>query len=200
MGRVETIAEFAKKMAELPYSTGEMHAILLKSEDRCYMTDDYTDFRNVQPEDILDVTELDLPEKDALMRLSSRRAMVLFRTPYVGVCLDAKHTIDASLDDMAQIVGRQVQIVPRAAGKLRAALRSAEAVLVEDRYAIAVGRSLYEAYTAMTVLEKQAEVMLKASVIGGAKPLGRLECQLMHTVYMQKYSKAEKEHRDESEG
>lgn len=67
-------------------------------------------------------------------------------------------------------------------------------------YAITCGRNLYEAYVAMTVLEKSAEVILKAAVIGGAKPIGSLDCRLMHQIYRRKYSKAEKEHKDDTEG
>ena len=52
----------------------------------------------------------------------------------------------------------------------------------------------------MTVLEKQAEVMLKAAVIGGARPLSAAECALMRAVYKRKYSKAEKEFKDDTEG
>ena len=43
----------------------------------------------------------------------------------------------------------------------------------------------------MTVLEKSAEVFLKAEVLGGGKPINPLEVKLMRRTYKKKYSKAE---------
>ncbi|MBQ1489481.1 MAG: hypothetical protein IIZ43_00405 [Eubacterium sp.] len=200
MDRVGIIARYAAMMAALPYATGDMAAILLKDGGRCYMTDDFSDFRDIKPVDILDVTDFPLPEKDALMRLSECGAMILFKTPYAGICVDSGHPVRASLDDMAQIVGSCAEVCPRDAAKICGALRSSYAVLIDRRHAVCVGRNLYEAYTALTVLEKQAEVMLKAAVIGGARPLSAAECALMRAVYKRKYSKAEKEFKDDSEG
>jgi len=58
-------------------------------------------------------------------------------------------------------------------------------------YTVTMGRNLYEAVVAMTVLEKSAEVTLLAEKIGGAKPIPRWEAKLMRLVYKMKYSKAE---------
>ena len=56
-----------------------------------------------------------------------------------------------------------------------------------------MGRSLYEAVVAMTVLEKSAEIHFLAQKLGGAQPLPRWEAKLMRSTYKNKYSKAEEE-------
>ena len=61
----------------------------------------------------------------------------------------------------------------------------------KDRYTICTGRSLFEAVTALQVLEKQAEVALKAQVLGGAVPVSEEEAVFMRENYLQNYSKAE---------
>ena len=72
--------------------------------------------------------------------------------------------------------------------------------MIRGGYVITCGRNLYEAYVAMTVLEKAAEVLLKSAVLGGAVPISKIDAKLMREVYKRKYSKAEKEHKDDSEG
>ena len=76
-------------------------------------------------------------------------------------------------------------------------------MLVEEQgelspgYAITVGRNPYEAVVAMTVLEKSAEIVLKASAIGGAKELGYFVVNTNRRKYLNKYSRAERRIADE---
>lgn len=53
------------------------------------------------------------------------------------------------------------------------------------------GRNLFEAVVALDVLEKSAEVNLKADVLGGVKSIPRAEAKLMRMNYKKNYSKAE---------
>ncbi|WP_303857537.1 class II aldolase/adducin family protein [Aminicella lysinilytica] len=200
MDKTETIAKYAEMMARLPYDTGENPRILLKHEDRCYETAAGADFSSIEASDIADVTDFDSIEKDVLMASKETNAMVISKPPYIGICIDSRKTIRAVLDDMAQIVGRQVRVVPYTTKDIAKALKSAEAVMIRGGYVITCGRNLYEAYVAMTVLEKSAEVLLKSAVLGGSVPLSTVDANLMRQVYKRKYSKAEKEHKDDSEG
>ena len=50
-----------------------------------------------------------------------------------------------------------------------------------------------EAVVALQVLEKSAEVNLKAEVIGGAKFLPADEAEEMRRMYLEKYSRREQE-------
>ena len=45
----------------------------------------------------------------------------------------------------------------------------------------------------MKVLEKSAEITLKAEVLGGSKKINIFEAKLMRLIYKKKYSKAEDE-------
>ena len=198
------IAEYAEKIAELPYSAGPAPRIIFKKDGKIYMTRKGTDFRYISDEDICEVSgkldQLDTVEAAALMRLKKQKAMILARTPFVGKYIEAGKPIGACLDDMAQIIGRRVPIVHRSVREIQNGLETSSAVLLTGRYAVTCGRTLYEAYTALLVLEKSAKVNIKASVIGGARHIGKLDCRLMRNFYLYRYSKSEKELDDDIEG
>ena len=70
-------------------------------------------------------------------------------------------------------------------------MKKATGCMVKDRYTISTGRSLFEAVTALQVLEKSAEVNIKAEVLGGPVPVVRMEAKLMRMIYKKKYSRKE---------
>jgi Ribulose-5-phosphate 4-epimerase and related epimerases and aldolases len=199
---MEQINDVIKKYAKLAaaYQPSGGMRIFVRHQGRLYGTRMGADFDNLKESDIRDVTDLYFPGKPVLQQKNDINALLYFKTPYLGWYLDRGIDINASLDDMAQIVGPTVTTVPLRDKEIGDALKKAAVVMVRNRSAIASGRSLYEAYTAMTVIEKSAEVGLKASVLGGAEKLSRFDARLMRTVYLTKYSKAEKEAKDESEG
>jgi ribulose-5-phosphate 4-epimerase/fuculose-1-phosphate aldolase len=200
MDKTETIAKYAAMMEELPYSVGETPRILLKQEDLCFVTAENADFSHITEEDIVETDMLELPECEVLMSMEEMNAMVISRPPYVSICIESRHEIHAVLDDMAQIVGRTVKVVPYTTRAIEKALKNSAAVMVKDGSVITCGRNLYEAYVAMTVLEKSAEVLLKSAVLGGSVPISAMDAKLMREFYKRKYSKAEKEHKDDTEG
>lgn len=200
MKRVETIAKYAAMMTDLGYSIGDSPKILLKQDDHCYATATGADFANITESDIEDMTCYDGIENEVLEELSEMNALVVALTPYASICIAANREIPAVLDDMAQIIGQRVCIVDDDKKHIARALSKAAGVMTRDGKVITCGRNLYEAFVAMTVLEKNAEVTLKAAVLGGAKEIGTIDAKLMREIYKKKYSKAEKEHKDESEG
>jgi len=200
MDRVETIAKYAAMMANLEYSIGEEPKIFMVQEDHCYATATGADFSNITESDIEDLTYYDVIEGEVLEELPEMEALVIAQPPYLGICIAANREIPAVLDDMAQIIGQRVCIVAHEKKAIAHALSKAAGVMTKDGYVITCGRNLYEAYVAMTVLEKNAEVTLKAAVLGGAKEISSFDAKLMREVYKKKYSKAEKEHKDECEG
>ena len=64
-------------------------------------------------------------------------------------------------------------------------------------YVITTGRDPYEAYVALTVLEKAAEVQIKSKALGGVKPLSLATAKRYHREYLRKYSVEGKKRRDE---
>ena len=196
------ISKYAELISGLPYSAGEKPRIIYKRGGQCWMTVKDADFSALEPEDIIDITDHDksqIPAAAALMESRKLNAMILCDPPYTDICIASRHEIPASLDDMAQIIGPAVKIVEPDEKQIARALSKATAVIVENSCLIAGGRNLREAFTALTVVEKSAETMLKAQVIGGVKPLGLRLSQFMHHRYQAKYSKEEIEIEDRAE-
>ena len=192
----QAVSKSAKLISELPYSAGALPRIIYKRDGRCYMTAKGADFSALSEEDIIDITDHDksqIPAAAALMGSRTLNAMILCDPPYTDICIDSRHSIPACLDDMAQIVGPAVKIVTPDEKQISKALTKATSVIVENSCLIAGGRNLNEAYTALTVIEKSAEAMLKAQVIGGVKPLNVRLSQYMHHKYQASYSKEETE-------
>ena len=188
------IAKYGKLLSELPFSAGDAPRIIFRSDSRCYMTAKDADMSDIHPEDIVDVTDHDqtqLLAATALMKSKDLTAMILCEPPYTEICIESHHEIPAVLDDMAQIVGPSVRIVPTDEERIVKALTKATSVMVENSCLIAGGRTLYEAYTAVQIIEKSAETILKAQVIGGVKPLSARLSGYMHHKFQKSYSKEE---------
>ena len=198
----DTIIKYAKMISELPYSAGDAPRIIFRQDGRCYMTARGAVFTDLQPEDIVDITDHDqsqLPAAAALMKSKKLNAMILCEPPYTGICIDSRHVIPAVLDDMAQIVGPEVNIVEPDEKQISKALSKSTSVMVENSCLIAGGRNLYEAYIAVQIVEKSAETILEAQVIGGVRRIDPRLAIFMHYRYQHSYSKAEKELHDTEE-
>ena len=137
---------------------------------------------------------------------SGMHARVVSQTPYCQQCLQEGVTFQAALDDMAQIIGPKAVIAnmtqankKKGAKEMAVAASNAAGFFVQDRmkdglpagYTLTVGRNLYEAVAAMTVLEKAAETHLKSRVLGGTKPLSGFTAKQMRKNYQENYSAAE---------
>ncbi len=198
----DNIIKYAKLLSELPFSAGDAARIIFKADGRCYMTARDAVLKKLGEDDIRDITDHDqsqLPAAAALMKSKNLNAMILCKPPYTGICIESRHEIPAVLDDMAQIVGPEVSIVEPDEKQIAKALVRSTSVMVENSCLIAGGRNLYEAYTAVQIIEKSAETILKAQVIGGVRKLDPRLARFMHYRYQRSYSKAEKEIRDVEE-
>ena len=207
----EIMQKYGKLLTSQEYTVGEHAKMVLETEEGIFATVDGADLSDLKPEDIAEINlpKLPVPQRDM-------KAMIYSQTPYAQICLKEGRGFQASLDDMAQIIGPSVKIADgrRSATSngrsLMKALRSNVGCLVltsfgesgtGQGYTVTLGRNLFEAITAMTVLEKNAEVTVLADRIGGAKPLNRIEAALMRRVYIKKYSKQEaKVREDEAKG
>ena len=198
----DIICEYAKLIAELPFSAGDAPRIIFRQAGRCYMTARHADLKALGSGDIVDITDHDqaqLPAAAALMKSRTLNAMILCEPPYTGICIESRHEIPAVLDDMAQIVGPEVSIVEPDEKQISRALEKSTSVMVENSCLIAGGRNLYEAYIAVQIIEKSAETILKAQVIGGVRKIDPRLTRFMHYKYQSSYSKAEKELQDAAE-
>ncbi len=203
MDQTKLIAAYVEKIAGLPYSAGTAPRITLKKDGKIYITRKNADFGYFSGSDVCDVTnrldQLDTVEAAALMKLRNQNAMILARTPFVGRYIDAGRPIGACMDDMAQVIGRRVPVVHRSVREIQRALETTNAVLLNGRYAVTCGRTLGEAFMALKVLERSAEINIKAKVLGGARHIGTLDCRMMRSQYLYRL-KAKKEQDDDVEG
>lgn len=108
--------------------------------------------------------------------------------------------LKASLDDMAQIVGSPIGIIPFAKGEVEAALKDFGAVFCVDEtagvigrraFAVVKGKDVKEAEVCAEVLRKSVEVELDAKALGGTKPISLENCRFMREKYLNSYSKME---------
>lgn len=136
-------------------------------------------------------------EKKILESADTDQAWIISGTPYCTEWAKRAKPLRAALDDMAQIVGCQVETVDYEEESLRAALAETEGCFVKDRCTITKGRNIYEALTALTVLEKSAEVNLKAEVLGGVVYIEESEAAWMRKNYLDNYSKEEEKIKSE---
>lgn len=196
----ELMKKYGKMMTEQKYSVGQAK-MMIETADGVFSTREGADMGNLKEDDIerLSMKELPTPKE-------GMKAIVYSQTPYCQRALKEGRPFRASLDDMAQVFGHTAYIVDgrdsnKSMGKsIGKALKSNAGCLVlrgVDKkgngigYTMTMGRSLYEAVVAMTVLEKSAEITFLADKIRGAAPLNKLVAKRMRTKYTNKYSKAE---------
>ena len=199
----EVMKKYGQMMANQPYSVGEAAKMILQTSEGVFATRDGADMGKLEENDItqLELQALPIPKGDV-------KAVVYSQTPFCQRALREAKPFRACLDDMAQIFGHTAYIVDgrdsnKSMGKsLVKALKNNEGCFVlkginKDGeglgYTITMGRTLYEAVVAMTVLEKSAEVFFLAEKIGGSKPMPNWEAKVMRKKYKKKYSKSEEE-------
>ena len=188
-------------MASQGYPLGEEARMLLDRYDGVYGTKKGADFSNLKWKDVVKQSD-----QHFATHKSGMHARVVSQTPYCQQCLQEGVMFQAALDDMAQIIGPKAVIAnmtqankKKGAKEMAVAASNAAGFFVQDRmkdglpagYTLTVGRNLYEAVAAMTVLEKAAETHLKSRVLGGTKPLSGFTAKQMRKNYKENYSAAE---------
>lgn len=196
----EVMNKYGKVLASQEYPIGNAKFIL-QTEDGVFATKTGADFANITEDDIEKLWVKELPIHKAEMK-----ALVYSQTPSCMECLRDAKPFPAMLDDMAQIFGPACYIVDGRDGNdsrgksIFKAIKNNVGCLVLKGfnkkgegvgYTITMGRNLYEAVVATTVLEKSAEVFLLAEKLGGGKAIPKWEAKLMRMIYKKKYSKAE---------
>lgn len=104
-------------------------------------------------------------------------------------------TMQPQLDDFAQIIGVNVQVVPRGqlqnAAAVVKALKGRHAVLLEGKGALCCGKNESDARAVEMILEKGCATKLGSVLFGSNNVISRIESQLMRFIYLTKYSKKE---------
>ena len=146
------------------------------------------------------------PEDMRIFWVGDDMARIEARTTYCLECIARGEGIVSALDDMAQIIGYEAPLVDDNEKDIIDALMDNGAVLVKataearggrrandysiwDRgYVVTTGRDPYEAYMALVVLEKAAEIQIKAAALGGTEPLTKSHAKRERRRFLKKYS------------
>jgi ribulose-5-phosphate 4-epimerase/fuculose-1-phosphate aldolase len=99
-----------------------------------------------------------------------------------------KETIPPILDDQAQLLGVTVRIARNEKDAIRA-LSGRFAAILPDGKSVCIGTNLEESYVAAQLLEKTSKAFIEAKVLGGVKPINKIEAWLMQQFFLLKYSK-----------
>ncbi len=119
-------------------------------------------------------------------------AIIINEDKHIKALAQAQQCIPPLLDDFCQIVGSSVKCVTSyQTADIIKKLTFRNACLIKDIGAIVMGRTLYEADTAMRVLEKTAKSYIEGCIIGDIKPICKIKALIMKCVYSSKYSKIE---------
>ena len=157
----QNIIEYGKKFADIGISLGDSPRILVQQNHRVFGTEPSADFTDLQVKEIRDITGTSDPAKGALIA-SPYEAMVVAKTEYTAMCIRDGLSIPAVLDDMAMIIGSRVSIVPEDRLSLAKDLRKYPAVLITASNLKERGRNLYEVFTGLLILEKNAGIFVDA--------------------------------------
>lgn len=118
-------------------------------------------------------------------------------SPYCSICFEKYRKIPIVIDDAAMIVGGTVKTVVSNLDAIRSELANLQAVMTEDGHLFCIGANEYEAKTCSDVLEKNAEVYIKALKLGNPVILDDEHCRSEHAGYVNSYSRNEKAYQDE---
>lgn len=124
---------------------------------------------------------------------------VIISAPEYLLSLSEKEVhIPPILDDFAQIIGPTMRVAEDGE-KLLSALKGRNGVLIKNRGALTLGRTLDEATTALMVSEKAAKTLVLAGFIGKPRPIPFWQAKLMNFIYKKKYSKKDQSQKIESQ-
>ncbi len=199
-----TVCEYAKKAAdERICGNGDMIAIRTKDG---FVTGGKCPFAELTPDKLVEVKSGDAGADYALIsQLFATRedinAVMITHPAFVCAVADAKATIPAVVDDMAQIVGTTCKTSKDASvDAVLKAIKGRNSCLIAGGGALTSGRTMDEAYTCALVLDKAAHVYICGTMIGGCKIINTIEAKLMRFVYKKKYSKTNQKNISEREG
>lgn len=99
-------------------------------------------------------------------------------------------TLRAQLDDMAQMIGREIPRVDQDATEIMAKLQGgSNALFVRNLGAIVCGRDAEDTEALQILVDKAAVSALHTKDVTVGTALSSFDCALMHFVYQKKYSK-----------
>lgn len=125
---------------------------------------------------------------------SDAQAVIHTHSVYASACAAARKPIPALIEDMAQIVGRSVNVAEYAllgtqklADNCIAAMQDNSAVLMANHGVLTRGHNLAEAFIAAEIVEKTAKIYILSEQLGSATVLDEQDVAFMRAGYLEKY-------------
>ena len=119
--------------------------------------------------------------------------MIHVRTPFIMAMSRRGKSVNAYLDDQAQISGAVIRCIePGNREFLKGLAEDGGSVLLKNDGALIIAADKDEAHAAATVLEKNCQAAFLA-LKKGAKPVDRASAELEHAFYIRKYAKRKEE-------
>jgi L-fuculose-phosphate aldolase len=200
----------------LGYFIGTWGNVSVRVEEGLLLTPSRTVYHELQPKDLVVVSwesvivkghRLPTSEMELHRALMQERpafgALIHAHSPYASTVASAHRSIPVILDDMAEVIGGEVQCARHvSAGKHKEMAQAAReaigkeacAVLLGNHGVVAGGRDLEEALVALQFVEKAAMVLIHAQSLGGAVPIPEPLWREERERYLYKYGRAEDMH------
>lgn len=122
------------------------------------------------------------------------QAIVHTHSAYASAMAVARKEIPAAVEDLVQIVGGNVRVNEYALPGTKElgintvkAMEDRNAVLLANHGMLGVGRDLEEAFRVCQVVEKSAQIVLLAQLMGGVVPLSQADVDGMRNFYLDGY-------------
>ena len=113
----------------------------------------------------------------------------LVQTPAAVVCANRGIPIYAQMDDMAQMIGRKISVVPCNTVKIMKSLEKVNAVLVPGVGAVVRSEAEDDTIALGLLVDKAAVCSIHAAASNVKARIGIIDAALMKLVYQKKYSK-----------
>lgn len=122
------------------------------------------------------------------------QAIIHTHSAYASSLAVARKEIPGAIEDLVQIVGGNVRVneyalpgTPELGAKAVKALEGRNAVLLANHGMLGVGRDLDEALKVCQVVEKSAQIIIFAQLVGGAVELSAEDIAGMRNFYLNVY-------------
>lgn len=179
----------------------------IPGQDKVAITPSGMSYEELRPEDIVVVDlggnivggnrkpSIELPLHLAIYNTRvDVQAIVHTHSPYATAMAVARKEIPGAVEDMVQIVGGNVRVSEYALPGTELlgfntleALKGRNAVLLANHGMIGVGRNLNEAFRVCQVVEKSAQIVLFARLMGGVVELSLEDIEGMRNFYLKDY-------------
>lgn len=205
----QMVVEYGRKILNQGLVVGTWGNISARDGDKgvFVITPSGMNYDMLEPEDIVEVDlygkpittnrkpSVETPMHAAIYRARPDvKAIIHVHSINASACAAAQVEIPCIMEDMASMVGGPVKVARYAISGSEElgqnaveALADRNAVLLANHGVVAVGRDLSEAFRTCLIVEKSAEIFLKARILGNPVPLAESEVKFLREFFLNSY-------------